>query len=81
MRWQLQEAKNQLSRVVQLARQRGPQVITRHGKPEAVVMSVETWNKLAERRGSLGEFLRQSPLSGSGLDITRSRDAGRDVPL
>ncbi|MGB9429102.1 MAG: type II toxin-antitoxin system Phd/YefM family antitoxin [Gammaproteobacteria bacterium] len=81
MRWQLQEAKNQLSRLVQLARQRGPQIITRHGKAEAVVVSVETWNNLAERRGSIGEFLRKSPLVDSGLSITRSTDAGRDVPL
>lgn len=81
MRWQLQEAKNQLSHVVQLARQHGPQIITRHGKPEAVIMSVETWNKLAERHGSLGDFLRDSPLSGSGLEISRSKDTGRDVTL
>lgn len=81
MRWQLQDAKNQLSRVVQLARQHGPQVITRHGRPEAVIMSVETWNRLAKRHGSLRDFLHNSPLSGSGLEISRSKDTGRDVTL
>ncbi len=81
MNWQLQDAKNQLSKLVQLARRRGPQVITRHGKPEAVVVSMETYNQLTERKGPLLDFFRQSPLYGSGVEITRSRDAGRDVSL
>ncbi|MGH8363155.1 MAG: type II toxin-antitoxin system Phd/YefM family antitoxin [Gammaproteobacteria bacterium] len=81
MNWQLQDAKNQLSKLVQLARRRGPQVITRHGKPEAVVVSVETYNQLTGREGSLLEFFRQSPFYGSDLKITRSKDTARDVRL
>jgi prevent-host-death family protein len=81
MRWQLQEAKNQLSKLVQLARQRGPQIITLHGKPEAVVLSVKTYNELTERSGSLLDFFRSSPLAASGIEIGRSRDTGRDPTL
>ncbi len=40
-RWQLQDAKNQLSRVVAKARRHGPQTITVHGTPAAVLVSVE----------------------------------------
>lgn len=81
MRWQLQDAKNQLSKLVQLARQRGPQIITRHGKPEVVVISMQAYSKLTGHKGSLLDFFRKSPLAASGIEIARSRDAGRDVSL
>lgn len=81
MRWQLQDAKNQLSKLVQLARQRGPQIITRHGKPEAVVISMQAYDKLTRRQGSLVDFLRNSPLAAAGIETVRDRSAGRDVVL
>lgn len=79
--WQLQEAKNKLSRVVEKARVEGPQTITVHGKAAAVVMSVEAYKKLARPRQSLVDFFRKSPLRGIELDLTRSRDTGRMVKL
>ena len=48
--WQLQDAKNQLSRVVVDAKEHGPQTITVHGRPAAVVLSVEEFRRLAWRR-------------------------------
>lgn len=38
--WQLQEAKNRFSEVVNLALTKGEQTITRHGKPVVVISSV-----------------------------------------
>ena len=38
--WQLQEAKNRFSEVINAAEHEGPQTITRHGKPVAVVVPV-----------------------------------------
>lgn len=38
---QLRDAKATLSAVIDQARQRQPSVITRHGRPEAVVLSFE----------------------------------------
>ena len=47
--WQVQDAKTRLSEVIERARTEGPQTITRHGKPRAVVLSVEDYRRLAER--------------------------------
>jgi prevent-host-death family protein len=38
--WQLQEAKNRFSEVINAATQDGPQTITRHGHPIALVVPV-----------------------------------------
>ena len=80
-RWQLQEAKNQLSVLVRQAREVGPQTITVHGTEAVVVVAADQYRKLAARKGSLVDFFRQSPLVGVELDLTRSRDNGRPVDL
>ena len=65
--WALQDAKNQFSRVVRAA-QYGPQVVTRHGVPRAVVLSVEAFERL--QRGappasaSLAELILAMPQGG-----------------
>lgn len=79
--WQLQEAKNQLSQVVDSAQLDGPQTITRRGKPAAVVISFEEFKKLTQPRIGLTQFFRQSPLFDLELDLSRSRDSGREVEL
>ena len=80
-RWQLQEAKNRLSELVRQAREHGPQTITVHGADAVVVIDAEQFRKLSPRKGSFVEFLRRSPLVGTEIDISRSRDSGRPVPL
>ena len=75
--WQLQEAKDQLSRIVATARTRRPQTITVHGKDAVVVLSAETYRKLRKPKGSLVEFFQRSPLRGVDLKVKRSRDTGR----
>jgi prevent-host-death family protein len=80
MNWQLQTAKNRLSQVVQEAKRSGPQTITVHGKPAAVVLSAEDYSALT-RQGSLVGFLRSSPWAEQELTIERSDDLGRDVRL
>ena len=80
--WQLQTAKNKLSHVVDLASSRGPQTITRHGKPAAVLMSLADYRRLKRAGPGLAEFFAKSPLRGRrGLDFARGRDMGRDVDL
>ncbi len=78
MPWQLQEAKNHLSEVVHRAMTEGPQTITRHGKPAAVVVSVEQYNRESGRE-RLSRVLRACPVKG--WKIKRSRDAGRTLKL
>lgn len=79
--WQLQEAKNRLSHVVDEAVKHGPQVITRRGVETAVVIGVEEYRKLTKRKGTLLDFFQNSPLRGVELDLTRSKDTGRDIDL
>ena len=39
--WQVQEAKNRFSEVIDRALREGPQVVTRHGKPVVQVVAVD----------------------------------------
>ena len=45
---QLRNAKATLSAVVDQARQGEPSIITRHGRPEAVIVSFEEWQRLSQ---------------------------------
>lgn len=78
-RWQLQEAKNQLSQLVEAAMTVQPQVITRHGKDAVVVVSMAEWNRIAPRRRKLVEVLRECPVLD--LEIPRDRDVPRSLDL
>lgn len=79
--WQLQEAKNKLSRVVEQARSEGPQTITLHGRPAAVVLSFEEYRRLTRPEGLLSQFFSNSPLAGEELDLARSADLSREIEL
>ena len=80
--WQLQEAKNKFSRVIENAINRGPQIITRRGVEVAIVISLAEYRKMVASRESLSAFFRQSPLVGLDLDLARDRsDARKDVEL
>jgi hypothetical protein len=49
-----------------------------------VVLAAEEFARLAEaegRKGSLVEFFAASPLRGSGIDLSRRSDFGREVDL
>ena len=47
MNWHLQDAKNNFSKVVRQAQTEGPQTVTVRGKPAAVVISAEEYERLA----------------------------------
>lgn len=81
VKWQLQEAKNQLSEVVRKAQSEGPQVITLHGTDAAVVVSSKDYRRLSRPKGKLVEFFRKSPLVGVELKLKRDRDTGRKIEL
>lgn len=78
-RWQLQEAKNKLSELVERAVQKGPQRITRHGKTAVVVLSVRDFDRIKGRKDSLVDFLRGSPLKD--LELERDKGLARQVDL
>ena len=79
--WQLQNAKNKFSEVVEKALTVGPQVVTRRGVEAVVVMSVTEYRKLTQPKTSLVEFFKQSPFHGFDIDFERCKDTGRDIEL
>ncbi len=80
MSWSIADAKARFSSMIDQARG-SPQVITRNGRPTAVVVSIEEWERRTSRSGTLSEFLAASPLRGSGLRAERRRNPPRDIDL
>jgi prevent-host-death family protein len=79
--WPVAAAKAHLSEVIDRVLSQGPQLITRNGRNVAVLVSVEEWERKANRKGNLAEFFSASPLRNSGLRIARAKDAPRDIDL
>jgi len=79
--WQLQEAKNKFSRLVEKARSDGPQIVTRHGKESVVILAVEEYKNLRKTKSDLVTFLRSSPLSEAPLDLSRDKNSSREVDV
>ena len=78
MVWQLQEAKNKFSEVVEEALHHGPQTITRHGIRTAVLLSYEDFASLSSSQKKLSHFFRESPLKYISLE--RDKSAYRPSP-
>ena len=76
---QLKDAKAKLSTVVNEAVRGKPSVITRRGKPEAVVLGFADWQRLS-RVPSFGRLLMSAPLEPADLP-ERNRAPARDAGL
>ncbi|MGO9700839.1 MAG: type II toxin-antitoxin system Phd/YefM family antitoxin [Xanthobacteraceae bacterium] len=76
---QLKDAKARFSAVVDQAIRGKPSVITRHGRPEAVVLGFADWERLS-RVPSFGRLLMSAPIKPEDLPA-RSRTPMRDVDL
>jgi antitoxin Phd len=82
--WALQDAKGKFSELVDSARTKGPQLVTRRGKEAVVVVAVEQFRQFVRKRGEEGlvDFFRNSPLAElDSKSFERNRDPGRTVPL
>jgi len=83
--WQLQEAKNRFSEVVEEALTHGPQTVTRHGREVVVVLAMEEYRRMQKPKNTLHEFLLSIHMHGKDdsepLDLTRSRDMPREIDL
>ena len=76
---QLRDAKAGLSQVVDEAMNGEPSLITRHGKPQAVLLSYRDWQKL-NSVPSFGRLLMAAP-DALGDFVTRDSSAPRDAGL
>ncbi|WP_457584947.1 type II toxin-antitoxin system Phd/YefM family antitoxin [Ensifer canadensis] len=61
MEWQLQDAKNQFSKVVQNAGHEGPQIVTLRGERAVVVLSAHDYDPLRAGRPTLVDDLLGGP--------------------
>jgi prevent-host-death family protein len=77
MDWNLADAKNRFSEVVNLALTQGPQRVRRR-KDTVVIVSAEEYERLTGERPAFRDYLSQGE-SFDGLDLTRDRSPGRDV--
>ena len=61
--WQVNQARNHLSEVLDQAESEGPQVITHHGKERAVVLSMDSYRTLkpVEEKPDFISFLLSGP--------------------
>ncbi len=77
--WQLHQAKNKLSEVVENALSSGPQIITRHGVEAVVILSASEYRQMTVSQSSLSEFFRNSPLADAELDLSRDASMSRET--
>jgi prevent-host-death family protein len=78
--WQLQEAKNKFSEVVDEAMKGGPQLITKRGMKAVILISYEDYRRLTVAGQPLSAFFRESPLTGAELDLRRDTSEARAEP-
>ena len=78
--WQVQNAKTRLSEVIERARAEGPQMITKHGKERAVVLSIEDYRVLVAHRPDFKSYLLDGP-KVDDFTIERTQDAGRNIEI
>ena len=74
---QLRDAKARLSALVEEAAHGETAIVTRHGKPRAVILEVDEWNRLRQVP-SFGRLLLSAPLEDGDLpprDMSPSQDA------
>jgi antitoxin Phd len=76
---QLRDAKANLSAVVDDAVRGEPSIITRHGRPEAVVIGFEEWKRLSSVP-SFGRLLMSAPVQDGDLP-DRNRAPMREIEI
>jgi len=80
MDWQLADAKNRFSELVNLALAEGPQRVRRRGDT-VVVVAQRDYERLTGKRTGFKQFLLGKGPSLKGLDLRRDRSPMRDVDL
>ena len=79
--WQVNQARNHLSEVLDQAESQGPQIITHHGKERAVVLSMDSYSSLkAKHKPDFITYLLSGP-KFNDFDIERDSDTGREIEL
>jgi prevent-host-death family protein len=78
MSYNVKEAKDNLSSIIRLAEKGQPQIIRRHDKEVAVVVSIEDWKKAHGEEETFLEFLQRSGLREILPYLERSNEPVRE---
>lgn len=70
--WQLQEAKAKLTKVMNEAKIE-PQIISRHGVCESVVLSMDKYKELSGMKEDIVTFFTNSPLKDIDIEFERDK--------
>jgi antitoxin Phd len=79
-KWQLHEAKNKLSDLVDTAMHGKPQCITKRGEEVVIVIGIKEYQKLKQQKLSFNEYLLSEP-KFDDLEITRLQGVIREGEL
>jgi prevent-host-death family protein len=74
--WPIKEVKAKLTKFVNAAKNE-PQIISRKGSLEVIVMSMEKYNQLVRGHKDIVSFFQSSPLFDAGLKIERDKSPTR----
>ncbi len=78
--WPLQEAKAKLSEVLKQCDQE-PQIISLRGQERVIMMTMESYARIIQDKGTLVSFLAKSPLLGLDLELSRDASSNRNIEL
>lgn len=80
--WQMHEAKARLAELLKDSEREGPQQITVHGRPVAVVLSQAEFERMTGQRESLLAFMQRSPLAEcDDVEFERDRSLTRELEM
>ena len=79
--WQVQEARARFSELLEASHAEGPQIVTKHGKETAVVVSIEQWRRLeSAAKPNLKAFLPAPEARTEALTPPRRKLRLRPAP-
>jgi antitoxin Phd len=79
-KWQLHEAKNKLSHIIEVAIKGEPQCITRRGEEAVMIISVADYKKMQKPKMSFNRFLIEGTRIDD-LEIERVQGKAREIEL
>lgn len=77
-KWQLYEAKNKLSNIIDNAMHGKPQCITKRGDDAVIVIGMKDYQELQDKKPAFTEFLLNGP-KFEGLEIERAKGQVREM--
>lgn len=79
--WSVADAKSHLSELLEATGREGPQTITKRGRPIAVVVSIDEWERKKKRKGTLADFFAQAPRLPDDFELPPRDSQMREVDL